>query len=1014
MSTYNPTDYINDNEPAINEINLNHSESGIETAHEEIEEIALGNTSVLLAETCDQSRFVRPASDTVLGGVKVYVITDVATGEITGFMDSATLGDLPNAVIDFNASDRLPGIIRVDFQETPKTLWYDLYRDGALIATNITPGFEYLTEGGTWNFHVTSNNVFGSVVGVSDEGTARNIATEPPAPIIDFTASADRVQNILFNWTDNLDSYRFDIMSGTAVIAQDVWPGDSVIIPEGAADYYVRAVNNLGSTDSNIDEGVSLGLIPSAITDFSATDAVTGDTSARITINFSYVLQPATYDLYRSDTGLDTFILLRSGVHDGYELSTPAGTWDFKVAATNSLDTVFSNEDSGTAISSQYPPEAVHDFEAFDGRRSVSINFTPSLDAESFDLYRDSLLFEANVYPGFETLCEEGTFTYFVQAKNPRGSADSNTDDATSLAAFTSAPDVVTDLYVTTDLVTSVAITFTEVADTTRFDLYRDGEPYKVDVYTGMVIPSFPGTWLFEILAVNPIGTTKGVPGSTGTALASTGLPSFPVEDFLASDTEIELIEMTWSAGNEVARYDLYKNQIRIRSDISRPYSLPSEVGTWEFKVKGLNLHGAVYTRPDEGSAQDSTVPPSVITDFMASDNLTEEIQFTFSLAAQASYYSLYKDDILISNSITSGDILSFVPGTYSFYVVAHNSLGSVPCDPHDQGTAVVRLDEPAYISDFSASDDQFNQVTVTFSLSANATSYNLYKGDVLFAEDIVSGQAFEVIGPNTSSYYVDAINKDENTISNSDTGTAVSFLPGEVTIDYNSYTWEGVGEDTVTITNGVGVFTPPVGVVSVNVCIAGGGGSGGNGFSSGSAAGGSGGGGGAGSVSGILTVVPFEATPLTVGAGGIANLVNGGNGYEGETSSILAISASGGKGGTAWPSDPSGNGVGGPGGSGGGAGGNGSQAFGPSQPGIAFSGCGGSHAGGPGVGSHSCADCGIGGGGGAGGFGDGGSGSAGAAPGTVPGISGGSGGSGEYLGGPLAGGNGRVKITWG
>lgn len=77
MSVYVPTEWVNDQVPAINATNLNHIEEGIKTAHEEIESIVDGSTIIK----------VPPASETELGGVRLWV-DDSDPGNIIGYIDS--------------------------------------------------------------------------------------------------------------------------------------------------------------------------------------------------------------------------------------------------------------------------------------------------------------------------------------------------------------------------------------------------------------------------------------------------------------------------------------------------------------------------------------------------------------------------------------------------------------------------------------------------------------------------------------------------------------------------------------------------------------------------------------------------------------------------------------------------------------------------------------------------------------------------------------------------------------
>ncbi len=77
MATYTPTEWFNDQIPAINATNLNKIEQGIAGSYDEINKIISGSTPVTVA----------PASATVLGGVKLWVDT-TDPNNIIGYIDS--------------------------------------------------------------------------------------------------------------------------------------------------------------------------------------------------------------------------------------------------------------------------------------------------------------------------------------------------------------------------------------------------------------------------------------------------------------------------------------------------------------------------------------------------------------------------------------------------------------------------------------------------------------------------------------------------------------------------------------------------------------------------------------------------------------------------------------------------------------------------------------------------------------------------------------------------------------
>jgi len=75
MSTYVPSTWVNNQIPALNATNLNHLEGGVQSAHNEIEDLTTGATKAGHAVTADHAVTVDKATQTTVGGVKVWVDT---------------------------------------------------------------------------------------------------------------------------------------------------------------------------------------------------------------------------------------------------------------------------------------------------------------------------------------------------------------------------------------------------------------------------------------------------------------------------------------------------------------------------------------------------------------------------------------------------------------------------------------------------------------------------------------------------------------------------------------------------------------------------------------------------------------------------------------------------------------------------------------------------------------------------------------------------------------------------
>ncbi|RKY54037.1 MAG: hypothetical protein DRP93_05590, partial [Candidatus Neomarinimicrobiota bacterium] len=767
MSIYEPTKWSNEQEPAISETSLNHLERGTEDAHSEVEEIAIGSVSVYQALATDKARFIYGATQDRIGGIKAHITIDRSSEEYTGFLNSATILGEPASITDLRASDNLPGMIKMTFTETVGTMWYDLFMDGELIATDINSGFRYWTVGGTWTFQVLGNNFSGAGRGVYDSGTAKAIPTEPPAAIDDFKASDRLSSKIVFNWSDHEDAYDFTIYEGTTPVVQDARPGAHIITIEHSGVYHVVARNRLGTTTSNTDEGTALGIIPDAIVDYAASD----DLQSLILSTFSYVPQPAAYDLYRDN------IMHRPGIRSGTDIPSLGGTWDFKVVARGLDVSRPSNIDVGTALPANYPPSAITDFVASDNDKlNITISFSAATEAGKYDLYVDGAMVAEHVYSGFIFTSPPGTYDMHVIAVNDKGSTESNHDNGTSRYAFTAPPVAIIDFVASDDLTNKVSIFFTPTGDAVRYDLVSEEGMWATDVRPGDVFQAFEGTWLFHIMSINLLGVSHSNTNE-GTSNAANSVPA-EVTDFNATDTLANRVTITFTPSTNAATQDLYKNDMLVATDVFSNYvHLMPGGGPDDFYIRSINLKGFTNSNHDDGSSIVPTEPPSEILDFMATGDdlsvgaLAGEVVMTFSHASGAASYDLWKDNVLETVGVLPGHSWkTAVAGVWTFNIVANNEIGSVPSND-DIGSALEAIAPPIEITTFAASDSYEGLVVMTFPQEAGV-AYELFQNGTSVANDIDDAYEFAV-PEGTREYYVEGVNAAGTITSNADMGTS-------------------------------------------------------------------------------------------------------------------------------------------------------------------------------------------------------------------------------------------------
>jgi len=324
--------------------------------------------------------------------------------------------------------------------------------------------------------------------------------------------------------------------------------------------------------------------------------------------------------------------------------------------------------------------------------------------------------------------------------------------------------------------------------------------------------------------------------------------PSY-VSNFAASDNQTNTIQMTFSnaSGNPSPTYELMEDGYTVNSSITSGYQL-ARTGphTSIYQVVAVNSQGRSTSNDDSGTsiATDNSAPPGTITNLTASDSFVDYIEVEFGNAggSPAPTYDLFEDNIKIESGVTSPVRVDRVgPFSADYYVNAVNSEGSANSNT-DGGNSQQSGSAPDFtIDDFNATDDRINYIEMTWSPAEGdpVPTYKLYRDSIMVDGLVTSPLVYTIAGPDTASYYVEAVNSRGTDTSGANWGTSVAEAPpptpapGTATVCNNSVTgpssghFSGSGRDwTFTVPND---FLTPY---DITFTATGGGGGGGGGMS--------------------------------------------------------------------------------------------------------------------------------------------------------------------------------------
>ncbi len=326
----------------------------------------------------------------------------------------------------------------------------------------------------------------------------------PTAPgiITTLSASDDLISKVVidFSKVSGYPEPAYNLYEDDVLVEQGITPPHEHAVASGTRDYYVKAVNDEGETDSNADEGTSIQfVVPSEITDLEATD----DVFREITVEWtdSTGVPKVIQDIYQDN------ILIRSRASSPYVIDIAPGTYTYRVEASNEYGTAVSNNDNGTATEGTLPGE-ITDFTADDGEGHITIDFSLATGepVPTYDLYEDGTMVESGVYPGYVRNVGDGNRDYMVKAINYVGEIDSNENSAIS----GDSPGTINNL-VASDGEGYVDISFSTVDGYPEptYDLYENDNHVASDISSGYNRNVGNGTRDYMVKAINQFGTTN-------------------------------------------------------------------------------------------------------------------------------------------------------------------------------------------------------------------------------------------------------------------------------------------------------------------------------------------------------------------------------------------------------------------------------------------------------------------------------------------------------------------------
>lgn len=247
---------------------------------------------------------------------------------------------------------------------------------------------------------------------------------------------------------------------------------------------------------------------------------------------------------------------------------------------------------------------------------------------------------------------------------------------------------------------------------------------------------------------------------------------------------------LTWTASTNATGYDIYRNGVLYASNITAsPYSNTAITpGTnYSYSVKAKNTTGQTSNSNGDVSATAlNCAAPGAFTLTVVPEcvNSASRINLTWTASANATAYDIYRNGALYASDVTGTQFLNtymITPGTvYTYSVKAKNTIGQLTNSNGTVSVTAVGCAPGAFtLSATATCSGSASAINLSWSASANATSYDIYRNGNLYASDI-TGTTFlntYLITAGTSyTYFVKAKNS-IGTLNNSNSSIAITAI---------------------------------------------------------------------------------------------------------------------------------------------------------------------------------------------------------------------------------------------
>ena len=444
----------------------------------------------------------------------------------------------------------------------------------------------------------------------------------------------------------------------------------------------------------------------------------------------------------------------------------------------------------------------------------MALSWTASANATSYDIYKDGALWDSNIttttYTNTNGVVAGSNYTYAVKAKNAGATQTTNSNGTILVAALNCVVPGAFTMTVTPECSTTSTprnkLTWTASANATAYNVYRNGVLYASNLtnttYTNTAVTSGT-TYSYYVVAKNTTATQTTNSNGTQTVVAlNCAIPgSFTLTATPQCNGTTSQVALSWTASANATSYDVYRDNVVYAANITgTAYTNTAVVAgtTYGYTVKAKNTT-ATQTTNSNGLisviASDCNPIPGAFTMTVTpecSGTGTPRNKLTWTASANATSYNIYRNGVLYASSITGTTYTNTAVTTgtsYAYYIKAKNATTTQTTNSNGTQTVVAlncAVPGAFTITATAECSGTTSRVNLSWTASANATSYDVYRNGSLYASDVTGTQFLNTFVTVGTTYTYSMIAKNNiGTLANSNgtlSATAIMCAPGTFT----------------------------------------------------------------------------------------------------------------------------------------------------------------------------------------------------------------------------------------